>query len=364
MVKVILISQFSLPYQQIGSWTTLYGNYLSDDHQIDIIVCPEPEVKYANVKYSYVEKDLSTAISRRLFGYTYLEYTRALKKVIKNDEKYIIQVVDNHGMVPFISEFLKKNGLRTNCKIQFFYHGFSPLYNNYHGDKFFAHIDEIVLLTKASYRSFIRYYNSLPCNVSILANGIDTSKFTTVDQSQKNKHKSELGLSGKTVFIWCSRNRRKKGLELILDAWKHVYPKHPEIALLVIGGNCKNPINGVKFIGEIDNDSLPYYYQTADVYLFPTLCHEGFGMSLIEAMHCGCYSIASALGGVPEVLENGKLGTLVANPHFVTEWVAAITEYLQNPKLAPMLSSEIYSTKSWNNGMNEIISSVKLTLEK
>ena len=39
MVKVILISDISLPYAKIGSWTTLYKNYLQGKHQIDCIIC-------------------------------------------------------------------------------------------------------------------------------------------------------------------------------------------------------------------------------------------------------------------------------------------------------------------------------------
>jgi glycosyltransferase involved in cell wall biosynthesis len=94
--------------------------------------------------------------------------------------------------------------------------------------------------------------------------------------------------------------------------------KKQDIVLWVIRCEAKIPHYGVAFFGRIPNDELAVYFQAADCYLFPTLCHEGFGLSLIEALHCGNYTIASTLGGVPKVLQYGKVGMLIENPHFVS----------------------------------------------
>jgi L-malate glycosyltransferase len=118
-------------------------------------------------------------------------------------------------------------------------------------------------------------------------------------------------------------------------------------------------IEGVHYFGRIPNDKLPEYLQTTDCYLFPTLWHEGFGMSLIEALHCGNYCIASSIGGVPEVLQYGKLGKLIVNPHFVKEWEQAMMEFIENQISLPVISSDLYSTASWTEGMNAIISTAK-----
>ena len=53
MSKVILISQIPLPYSKIGSWTTLYDNYLKNDDEIDIIICPYTAIQYPNKKYYF-----------------------------------------------------------------------------------------------------------------------------------------------------------------------------------------------------------------------------------------------------------------------------------------------------------------------
>lgn len=360
MPQVILISQFSLPYAQTGSWTTMYFNYLKANHKIDYIVCPEPKSLFETVKYQFVSQSKILKIKQRLFKNPYLGYFEALKKILKSDKKYILQVVDNFGIVKPLQEFLLQNGLRKKCQIQFFYHGFPPFFENFQGRWFFETIDEMVLLTYDSYRAYRDYYTVLPCKFSVLHNGIDVSKFHKVTAQQKLILKKNLGLEDKKVFIWCSKDLPKKGLDFILPVWEKIHQRHQNTVLLVVGATRNIQIDGVQFLGKIPNNELSKYYQTADSYLFPTLCFEGFGLSLIEALHSGCYCIASALGGVPEVLQYGKLGKLIENPHFEQEWEAAILEFLnQTEQNLLSISEDLYSSKSWNLGMNNCIENAK-----
>ncbi len=364
MPKVILISQSPLPANKIGSWTTLYKNYLEADHKIDIIICKRPKRLFKKIKYQFIDDNLLIRIRSRIKKKTYLNALFALNKVIKKDTKYIIQVVDNFKIIKDLENLLIRKGIRKNCYIQFFYHGFAPYLVNTKSIKFFEAIDEMVLLTNDSYKKHKSYYNALPCKFSILHNGIDISKFKIISSIEKLKLKEKLNVTGKTVFIWCSQDRPKKGLNLILDAWREVYATNQEIILLVVGSNRNEKIKGVCFIGRVPNNELPKYYQVSDVYLFSSLCQEGFGLSLIEALHCGCYCIASSIGGIPEVLEYGKFGELVERPNFVNDWIDAINGYLKNKCLENNFQKELYTMKSWNSDMNKIINRAKQGLNK
>lgn len=359
MPKVILISQVPLPFSNIGSWTTLYKNYIQENHLIDYVICPEPEELWANVTYSFVANDILTKFQKKITKNSYLGYFKALQRILKKNEKYIIQIVDNFGIVKPLAVFLKKIGLREQVYLQFFYHGFPPFYENFRGRWFFETIDEMVLLTHDSYLEHKKYYTVLPTRFSVLHNGIDTTMFFPLPANEKLKLKKAKGVADKTVFVWCSQDRPKKGLHLILDAWQRIYSTRNDIILWVIGCEPKTPQDGVVFFGKIANNELPHYFQASDCYLFPTLWHEGFGLSLIEALHCGNYCIASALGGVPEVLQYGKWGKLVENPHFVAAWENAIVDYLENPILEINIPPELYSSTSWNKGMNDLINRAK-----
>jgi glycosyltransferase involved in cell wall biosynthesis len=364
MPKVILLSQVALPFSEIGSWTTLYKNYLQGDHSIDYIVCPEPEEKWGTVSYSFVVNDNFTKIKQKWTKNPYLGYLKALERIMVPNEKYIIQIVDNFGIVKFLSDFIKKKGMRQQVYLQFFYHSFPPFYENFYGRWFFETIDEMVLLTHDSYLAHKDAYTVLPTRFSVLHNGIDTSKFHPVSIIEKDQLKKEQNLSDKKIFVWCSQDRPKKGLHIVLDAWKRVYEKRQDIVLWVIGCEPKSPVKGVEYLGRIPNEELPKCYQAADCYLFPTLCHEGFGMSLIEALHCGNYCIASAAGGVPEVLQWGKLGKLIKEPNFVSEWENAILDFLKNEIVFDIsIPKDLYSAIKWNQGMDGLIENAKKNMD-
>lgn len=359
MSKVILVSKAPLPFSEIGSWTTLYKNYLENDHKIDCIVCLKPQNTYDGIKYSFVNLTFLQKIQRKFLKRKYLEYFEAIDKLIVPNEKYIIQIIDNYGMLKPLKKYLVSKGISKKCYIQFFYHGYLPYLQQGSGENFYEIIDEMVLLTNDSYFQHKKQINVLPSYFSVLHNGIDTKKFTKVSDFEKTKLKTELGFGDKKVFVWCSQDRPKKGLHLVLDVWKKIYAPHKNIVLLVIGCDPRETMEGVLFLGRIPNDELPKYYQASDCYLFPTLCQEGFGLSLIEALHCGNYCIASAMGGVPEVLQYGKLGKLIENPHFVSEWEIAINDFLEGKFKIPELSYELYSKENWNASMNFIIEAAK-----
>ncbi|PXY42012.1 glycosyl transferase family 1 [Flavobacterium cheongpyeongense] len=360
MAQVILVSQFPLPYSKTGSWTTMYYNYLSSNHQIDYVICHAPDKVINTVKYQFVSETIIDKVKRKIFKKTYLGYLKAFKKVIKKDGKYIIQIVDNFGIIKPLQKILIENGWRENCQVQFFYHGYPPYLANFYGRWFFESIDEMILLTHDSYKVHKDTYTILPCKFSVLHNGIDTDQFHKISSEEKLIFKNQLDLKDKKVFIWCSKDHPKKGLDFILEVWKKIHVQNKNIALLVVGATRNHEIEGVHFLGKIPNNELPKYYQMADCYLFPTLCHEGFGMSLIEALHSGCYCIASAIGGVPEVLQYGALGRLIENPHFQQEWEDAIFEFLNKEEIKDIvIPDNLYSAQSWNSGMNKIIENAK-----
>jgi glycosyltransferase involved in cell wall biosynthesis len=368
MTKTVLISHLPLPYDKIGSWTTLYDNFITSDLcNIDIIICPKGAKVYEYITYLHFD-ELSTSDRVKVkfkFKNRFDGVVQPIIKLLQSNPqlKLVLKVVDNLNLIHALDEILKSKGLRNHCYIQYYFHGFAPMIDRLKGDGFYTKLEELVLLTTASYEAFKNYYVSLPCRVSIMHNGINTDKFYPLNTSDKQALKKENGINNKKIFIWCSQDRPKKGLFLMLDVWKRVYERHQDIELWVIGTKKKENIAGVKFFGKIENALLAKYYQMSDVYLFTTLCQEGFGMSLIEAKHSGCYCIASNMGGVAEVLQFGKYGKLIEHPHMISEWEKAIEEYLAIGESQTSLPENLYSTKEWNQQMHELLANAKKSLQ-
>ena len=87
----------------------------------------------------------------------------------------------------------------------------------------------------------------------------------------------------------------------------------------------------VNFAGTISHGDLEKYYAYADIFAFPSVCHEAFGMPVVEAMAYELPVVASKSGGVNEIVVNGETGLLV-NRNNAGEFAEAIVEMINQPE--------------------------------
>lgn len=92
-----------------------------------------------------------------------------------------------------------------------------------------------------------------------------------------------------------------------------------------------NPI--VHFVGQIPYNDVPDFLQQLDLVVVPSILDsESFGVAAVEASACGVPVIASNVGGLPEVVENGKTGIIV-EPKSPEAIAQAIITLLNNEQL-------------------------------
>lgn len=77
----------------------------------------------------------------------------------------------------------------------------------------------------------------------------------------------------------------------------------------------------ILYLGRMDQDQLPTYYQKAKALLTPIQWEEPFGLTTIEAMACGTPVISLHRGAAPEIIEHGKTGFVV---HSIAEMIEAV----------------------------------------
>src|SRR5690606_2898946 len=116
-----------------------------------------------------------TRLQRKFSGKKYSAYFKAIKRIVRPGEKYVVQIVDNQGITAPLDAFLKEHHLRGQFYLQYFHHGFGPINTNARSMPIFDAIDELILLTYDSYKEYLDYYSILPLKVSVLHNGIDTA---------------------------------------------------------------------------------------------------------------------------------------------------------------------------------------------
>lgn len=127
-------------------------------------------------------------------------------------------------------------------------------------------------------------------------------------------------LNAKYMLGVVSRLEHIKGMDLVIPAFAEVRRRFPDVRLLVVGdGSLRGSMeqqaqelgcaDAVTWAGRQPQESLPQYYGEMDIVLMPSRS-EGFGLTAIEAMACGCVVVASDVGGLPEVVRDGVCGLL------------------------------------------------------
>jgi len=147
--------------------------------------------------------------------------------------------------------------------------------------------------------------------VVVIPNGVDTEKF-----SRKGDKRKELGLEGKKVILTISRLSRKNGVDTLIEAFAKVKERMPEAELLILGtGEEEEKLramagDGIRFLAPVPHEQLAEYYSASDVFCRPSR-DEGFGIVFIEAMACGVPPVGTSVGGITDIIDNGRNGLLV-----------------------------------------------------
>ncbi len=126
----------------------------------------------------------------------------------------------------------------------------------------------------------------------------------------------ELGLRDEFVIFHSSNLRSLKRIDLLLETLARLLPRSGIKLLLLAGGNFATYAAEVLRLGLEDTillrenvADIEDYLQVADLGLF-TSDSESFCLSILEAMFFGCPSVATRVGGIPEVVEHGQSGLL------------------------------------------------------
>ena len=369
-IKSVLISQTAIPSSKIGSWNIMITNLINTNAKVfDYIISPKPDYKAKTID-SYTIPNLPSFKDKVLFRITknkYIlkkRYWNPLKEILHKEGKLVVNIIDDFGILNCIHYYARKNNLRNKIFINFYFHGYFFDVNLTKVEGAFS-IDKLILLTKISYNKLVENSLELPFEVNILPNGIMPT-FKLISKIEKEKLREKYNFDKtKKYFLWLSQDRPKKGLKIILRAWKEVLKQRNDVQLLVIGtetDNIENKQENVQYLGRIPNNQLPSYYQLADYYLFPTLWHEGHPLSLTEALKCGLKCIASDINPVNEVLQNGDLGYLVKEPNMVKSWIQAIDFVLNNDydfNKKNINLNDIYNFDNWKDSFIQVVNQSK-----
>jgi len=204
--------------------------------------------------------------------------------------------------------------------------------------------------------------------LTVIPNGVDTSEFTITSRvdffdkylNGKNDYK-------KVVFV--GRLDAQKGVEYLIRAVPNVIKKYHKVHFFILGnGNLENMLkklaaeldllNNITFMDMIPLEMMPEFYSSADIFCLPSI-HEGFPLSIAEALSIGLVIVASATEGIPEAIVENKNGFL-AKPKNISQLseklIKALT--LNDEKLKEIQNNNMLLARkkySWENIVKKIV---------
>jgi glycosyltransferase involved in cell wall biosynthesis len=204
-------------------------------------------------------------------------------------------------------------------------------------------MDQLIAVSKAIERKISDERPGL-APVRLIYNGVDLERYD--HQEPCCTLRDEYGMEpGSQIVGVVARLEPEKGHQTLLDAWPHVLRSVPDAYLLVIGEGSQRDVleqrakanlvaHRVVFTGR--RDDVPAVTAALDVAVLPSH-REAQGLSILEAMALSRPVVASDVGGIPEMIEDGVTGLLVEHdrPELLA---AAIVRLLTDHALADTIA--------------------------
>ncbi|MCK4735828.1 MAG: glycosyltransferase family 4 protein [Methanophagales archaeon] len=182
------------------------------------------------------------------------------------------------------------------------------------------------------------FSNMTNANVYVISNGVDFEDIQNVEPHKSIKHPS-------IFFVGVLGN--EKGIDVLLKAIPIIKEKIPNTYLYIGGAGQQekelkklakelNIEENVKFLGYISEEEKYAYYKAVDVCAIPSRL-ENEPIVLLEAMACETPVVASNVGGISFVIEDGKTGLLV-EPENIGDLADKIVILLEDEKLRRKMS--------------------------
>lgn len=247
-------------------------------------------------------------------------WRRLVPVFLKLIVKHKIQIVHTHGSQDSWTASLAGRLSSYRPVIVRTRHKSTPVSASFRHDVLYRFLPHVVTTTGEAVRQQLIDQNGLnPDAVVSIPTGVDMKRFHS--GSSDGGLKEALGIQiGQPVVGTVSFLRPEKGLEVLIDAVALLQKDFSQVCCLIVGTGqehqklleqiCHLKLDGaVVFTGF--REDIPDLLNAMDVFVLPSF-EEGMPQSLLQALAMERAVVASAVGGVPEIVQDGKTGFLVS----------------------------------------------------
>ena len=197
--------------------------------------------------------------------------------------------------------------------------------------------DAVIAISKAVEEHLKHDFKVAGEKVFLVESGIDLQEFSLIDEGARKERRARFHLGDDPVVGIVARLSDVKGQDILVEAMSKVVPHIPSAKLLLVGegkmeGALRDKVrrlnlsDHVRFFSIVDKtyEMLALF----DIFAMPSR-QEGLGLSIMEAQAAGLPVVASRVGGIPSLIEDGKTGVLV-EPENPEELAVAIIRLFQD----------------------------------
>jgi glycosyltransferase involved in cell wall biosynthesis len=285
----------------------------------------------------------------RVFGMDALRTALALRRFLRAERVQIVHtffesadllggLVAKLSGVPVVISSRRDMGILRSTRHHIAYRLMNPLF------------DQVQAVSDAVREQTIRADGINPNKVVTIPNGIEIEKLAAAGGSAGLRHALRLE-DAWPLIVTVGHIRRVKGYDVLLRAAAEVCRVYPKATFLIVGSvqepDCDRDLHelvcqlglerNVRFLGKMENESVWPLLKLCDVFCLPSRS-EGMSNALLEAMGAGLPCVATAVGGTPEVLEDGRTGYVVPSEDHQAA-AARILSVLGDPDAARTMGS-------------------------
>ena len=203
----------------------------------------------------------------------------------------------------------------------------------------------IFTISEYTKKDCVKFCDTNPDKITVIYAAANEEFKPIKDTAILEKVRRKFKLPEKFIFYAGSLSPRKNMITLI-RAFSQIISKIPHKLVLTVPESWKDSMvyktidelnihDSIINLGFIEQESMPALYNLADICVYPSL-YEGFGLPVLEAMHCGCPVVASNTSSIPEVA--GDAAVLV-DPLDTNAIAKAICRVLTDSQLREKLIS-------------------------
>lgn len=359
-MKILIINSSTLPYpaSKGGAVENLIDMYVKDNeknkkHDITIYSIYDKEAykmeaNYKRCTFIHINTDSIVYKIKKIFRviarkakrkYFANEYINKIFKDLKNNiSQYDLVIIENVPEFGLIIKKLKPKRLVLHLHNDIL----NP--DTKQAKEILNSYDEVWCLSKYVMHQVEKIENT--SKAKLLYNGIDFNSFNIIVDEHKNKQlRKKFNIrDNDIVLMYSGRLVPEKGILELINAFCEI--RNDKLKLLIVGSNSyakskktsyvkklfeisNNFKNKIIFTGYVDYKEMPYIYQIADVGIVPTICEEGFALTVVEFLASGKPLIVTNSGAIPELVNDNVAITIEKNDKIVNNLNKAILKYIE-----------------------------------